>query len=246
MEAWIVTGASRGLGRALVNALLERPQARVVGIARRAPQDIAVDRADRFTFIAADLGSDQDVSGLIGRALAALPAAPDTLTLINNAGLVGPIARGGDYPAEEVGRALAVNLQTPILLANDLLRLAPAGVPLRILSISSGAAVNVYPGWGIYGASKAGLDHFSRHLAAEQAGRVNGARIVALYPGVVDTDMQADIRASSEDDFPNRARFDALKRDGALTSPADAANRILRHIDSADFGAETVVDIRTL
>jgi hypothetical protein len=243
MEAWIVTGASRGLGRALVDAILDRTDARVVGIARRAPQGIA---ADRFTFIAADLGCEQDVNGLIGRALAALPATPDTLTLINNAGLVGPIALGGDYPAEEVVRALAVNLQTPILLANDLLRLAPAGVPLRILSISSGAAVSVYPGWGIYGASKAGLDHFSRHLAAEQAGRANGARIVALYPGVVDTDMQADIRASSEEDFPNRARFDALKRDGALTSPTDAACRILRHIDSVDFGTETVVDIRTL
>lgn len=242
MEGWILTGVSRGIGRALLDALLERPGARVVGVARHAPQALPADTAARFTFIEADLARADQTGQVIGRALAALGEIRQ-LTLINNAGVATPMTLAGHYPADAVARALAVNLQAPILLSNDLLRLAPPDLALNILNITSGAAVNIYPGWGIYGASKAGLDHFTRHLSIEAAGR---ARVCALAPGVVDTAMQADIRASAGTDFPNRARFDDLKRAGALSAPADTARRILAHLASPGFGDEPVLDLRNL
>jgi hypothetical protein len=248
MQAFIVTGCSRGLGLALTRQLLAE-QHEVVGVARHAPPDLAAwQSAGRFQFIAADLADSQALAGLMTRVLAALGKAPySRLSLINNAGVITPVAQAGDYPPEQLIRALAINLTAPMLLSNALLKQGPALSPaLSILNISSGAAAHAYPGWGVYGAGKAAVDHFSRHVALEQSTRKQPARIVALYPGVVDTDMQSAIRASDQHDFPQRARFDELKRDGALSSPELCARRILSYLHSADFASQPVVDLRTL
>lgn len=232
MDAVILTGGSRGLGAALLDALVA--SGRDVAVLARTPP------ATPCRFIRTDLSDPAGARAGIAQALDTFAHA-DRLTLINNAGTVAPITLSGQYPAGEAEQALTLNLVTPILLCNAAIA-AAAGRPLRILNISSGAAVSVYPGWGVYGAGKAGLDHFTRHVAAEHP----GIRAVSLYPGVIDTGMQADIRATREQDFPNRARFDALARDGALSAPADAARRILAWLDHPDFGREPVVDIRHL
>jgi hypothetical protein len=248
MRAYIVTGCSRGLGLALTRRLLAQG-AHVVGVARQAPPafEPAGDAA-RFAFIACDLSSPEEAARLIPRALEQLGDGPfDSLCLINNAGIVTPIAAAGDYPDEEASRAIAINLTSPVQMCNALLGQARSlTTDLRILNISSGAAVSVYPGWGIYGATKAALDHFSRHVALENAGRPNPVRIASLYPGVVDTDMQSTIRASDEQHFPQRARFDALKQEGGLSTPESTAEHILIYLHRADFGSEPVIDIRNL
>ena len=83
----------------------------------------------------------------------------------------------------------------------------------------------MYEGWAAYCASKAAVDQLSRVLAAEEAG--HGLRVVALAPGVVDTDMQSAIRATDAYRFPSVERFHALKADEAFNSPAWVADRIL-------------------
>ncbi|OWY40427.1 short-chain dehydrogenase [Xenophilus sp. AP218F] len=250
MHAFIVTGASRGLGHALCEALLG-DRYFVVGIARRASKglaELAARYPDNLLAIDADLADGQQAAGAIHAALQQLPL-PDcaSITLINNAGVVTPIAQAGHYPADQLRQAIAINLTAP-MLASDALLSATASLPARrrILNISSGAAIKAYPGWSVYCAAKAGLDHFSRAAAAEQQGKSNPAQIVALYPGVVDTEMQDKIRDSDEAQFPQKPRFDALKSDGALSSPAVAARHIVDYLVSPDFGRETVVDIREL
>ena len=248
MIAAIVTGCSRGLGLALSQQLLQQG-CRVVGIARNPPAGLAGVLEDgHFSFISANLAHGCDTENLMHRALGVFEHQHfDRLYLINNAGVVTPMTQAGNYSADQVHSALAINLTTPILLTNAFLATARnCSSDLRILNISSGAAVNTYPGWGIYGASKAAIDHFSRHVALEQAEVDQPARIAALYPGVLDTDMQSSIRASDPAAFSQKARFDALKRDGGLSSPEDTAQRILRYLHSDDYGTETVVDIRTL
>jgi benzil reductase ((S)-benzoin forming) len=248
MIAAIVTGCSRGLGLALTRQLL-RQSCKVIGIARTPPPELETALNDgSLCFISADLSDSTEVEQLMARALDSLGHQQFTrLCLINNAGVVTPMAQAGSYDDSQVHAAMAINLTTPILLTNAFLAAAPQfSSDLRILNISSGAAVSTYPGWGIYGASKAGIDHFSRHVALEQANTVQPARIAALYPGVVDTDMQSSIRATDSQQFPMKERFTALKRDGALTTPEDAARQILRFLDADEFGTETVVDIRTL
>ncbi|BEV71215.1 MULTISPECIES: SDR family NAD(P)-dependent oxidoreductase [unclassified Paludibacterium] len=244
MRGYLLTGCSRGLGLAMTRQLLAEG-ATVVGIARQAP---AEPLPGHFVFVAADLSQPDEVAGLMPRLLAALGDGPfSSLSLINNAGVVTPMALAGHYPAQAVIDAFNINLLSAVLLTNAFLASAARLTQdLRVLNISSGAAAHAYPGWGIYGASKAGLDHFSRHAALEQAAQPNGARVVSLYPGVIDTEMQARIRASDPQDFPQRDRFDALKAEGGLSGPAQAAARILHYLHHADFGREPVIDIRNL
>lgn len=243
MHAYIITGASRGLGHALACHVAGLGHA-VAGIARQASLSL---EGDDIIAIDADLAGP-DAANAVRYALQLLPLTDcSSVTLINNAGTVAPIALAGHYPDEQVAQALTLNLVTPILTTNAFLA-ATAGLALsrRVLNISSGAARSAYPGWGVYGAGKAGLDHFSRVANLEQADNETPARIVALYPGVVDTDMQDTIRRSPAEAFPLLERFIGLKQDGQLTAPAVAAAKIIDFLDSAAFGDTPVVDIREL
>ena len=95
-----------------------------------------------------------------------------------------------------------------------------------------------------YCAAKAGMDHFSRAVALEEKAAANGARIVSLAPGIIDTDMQVALRGAEADMFPDRARFEKFKADGLLDSPASAAAKILKYLARPDFGENPVADIR--
>ena len=95
-----------------------------------------------------------------------------------------------------------------------------------------------------YCAAKAGMDHFTRCVALEEAQAPNGARLCSLAPGVIDTDMQVQLRGADAAAFPDRANFEALKAGGQLTSPEEAARRVLAWLARPDFGAEPVADVR--
>ena len=71
-------------------------------------------------------------------------------------------------------------------------------------------------------------------------------RIASVAPGVVDTDMQGEIRATGLERFPLREKFDALKRDGLLATPAQSATKLVDHALSESFGETPVVDVREL
>ena len=89
------------------------------------------------------------------------------------------------------------------------------------------------------------MDHFSRALALDEAHRgAGGARVVSLAPGVIDTDMQVQLRSADAAGFPERAGFVALKENGQLTSAHDAAARVLAYLARADFGTNPVADVR--
>lgn len=243
----LLTGASRGLGAALARTLATK-DSDLVCIARQSDETLTLPEGARLAWVQADLADSALLELVAERALAALGAGPfATLTLINNAGIVAPIAPCGHYPQGGVEHALALNTLAPMLLCNAFLAWAAGrGAQVRILNISSGAAASAIAGWSVYGASKAALDHFSRCVAAEQACLQGGARVVSLYPGVIDTAMQGEIRAADIGHFPSRARFDALKADGALSTPEAVAQRIAAFLDSPAFGSEPVADIRKL
>lgn len=237
MKKLIITGHTRGLGRALAELYLQRGW-QVLGLARgRADmvspklQQVRIDLADGAA-LAAWLSS-----GLLRDFL----ADADSILLANNAGTVSPNALLGRQRPSETLSAVALNVTAPLLLANAALAARPARVPLDILHIGSGAGRKNYPGWSVYGATKAALDHHARCVAAE--GHEN-VRIACLAPGVVDTAMQGEIRAADEADFPMRPRFAALKEDGGLQSAEETAAKIAAYVESARFGEEAAADIR--
>jgi NAD(P)-dependent dehydrogenase (short-subunit alcohol dehydrogenase family) len=88
------------------------------------------------------------------------------------------------------------------------------------------------------------MDHFTRCMALDEAHKPQGAKVCSLAPGVIDTDMQAQLRDADPDAFPDRQNFANLKTGGQLTSPQDAATRVLAWLDRADFGTNPVADVR--
>jgi NAD(P)-dependent dehydrogenase (short-subunit alcohol dehydrogenase family) len=99
-------------------------------------------------------------------------------------------------------------------------------------------------GQASYCAAKAGIDHLTRALALDEAPHPNGAKLVSLAPGVIDTDMQAQLRAGDPADFPDRPLFVEWKSSGQLASPEAAAARVLAYLARPDFGSHPVADIR--
>jgi NAD(P)-dependent dehydrogenase (short-subunit alcohol dehydrogenase family) len=216
-RAVLITGASRGLGRALFQQFA-RAGARVVGVARDQAAIEAV--AGELTAqglvaygLAADLGAQSDIYPIAGAA-AALVGPIDIL--VHNASSLGPtpLPLLLDTACEDFARVLEVNLLGPFRLSKALV----GNMLLRgrglVVHVSSDAATNAYPRWGAYGVSKAALDHLSRIWAAELA--ESGVRFISIDPGEMDTAMHA---AAIPDADP-----------ATLARPEDVAARIAKFL----------------
>lgn len=241
----IVTGHTRGLGAALVDALRARG-IDVLGVARsrRASKTDASALPGKFDEVKLDLSdSAQLAQWLSGDALTTFLRGAARALLVNNAGTLGPIGPCAVQPPVDVARAVALNVGAPLMLASAFSALT-AGIPdRRIVHVSSGAARNPYAGWSIYCATKAALDQHARACALDAE---HGLRVVSLAPGVVDTEMQGQIRAADEARFPLRERFEEMKRSGQLASPDEAASKFVDYLLSEAFGRAPTADIRQL
>ena len=242
----ILTGASRGLGAAMAEQLLQRGSA-LLTMSRRPSQSLDAKAAETGTPLeqwAIDLADGVAASARLEAWLASQPPF-SSATLINNAALAGKTGPIGDTDATALAAVLRVGLEAPILLTRAFLRATRGwAVPRRVLNISSGAGKKPLTGTAAYCAVKAGLDHFSRVVALDEAHGQNGAMIVSLAPGVIDTDMQTELRASDPRGFPDQPRFAAMKDQGQLTSTRDAAAKVLAYLDRREFGAVPVADVR--
>ncbi|NIC42812.1 SDR family NAD(P)-dependent oxidoreductase [Aquabacterium sp. A08] len=249
----IVTGSSRGLGRALAEQLLS-PQRVLLCLARRPCDDLAHQAMQAGAHLeqwSQDLTDTAEAAERLARWLHSLHAPGlDSATLINNAGVIPAIGPLNDCPPDELARALRVGLEAPMALTGAFLRATQAWVDAgwqgtrKVLNISSGLGRRAMAGQAPYCAAKAGLDHFSRCTALDEARRPRGARIASLAPGVIDTDMQTQLRAGDPARFPDHARFVGLKTEGLLATPAQAARQVLSHLDRPDFGDPVVADVR--
>ena len=252
MKLYVITGASRGLGAALAEGLID-PGHRLICMARsKAPLVALRKRAKaqgcRVTALAVDLSDPAAAASALKKALAGIDQSNCiSACLINNAGVVEPIGPADKLLPGEISAGIQVNLAAPMALTGVFLRqTASWSASRRVLNISSGAAHTAYAGWSLYSATKAALDQFTRCLALEQSALPNGAKVVALAPGMIDTAMQAAVRSANAADFAELPRFIAFKTSGQLPSPQDAAKRVLRYLERADFGAMPVDDVRKL
>ena len=147
------------------------------------------------------------------RAVTAAADQPNTralrsATLINNAGMIPRIGPLASCPPDGLSAALRVGLEAPMQLTAAFLRATGAWVaagwqgPRKVLNISSGLGRHAMAAQAPYCAAKAGMDHFTRCCALEEAANPHGARLVSLAPGVIDTDMQVQLRAGDPGSFP--------------------------------------------
>lgn len=230
----LVTGTSAGLGREVARALLASGWS-VLGVARRgAALDHPAYRHERL-----DLG-DLPAVEAFAAGLAADPAiaAATRLGLVNNAARLGAVRPLTRLSASDLVAALALNAVAPLLLSGALARLA-GGRPLRIVDVSSGAAVRARAGRTVYSSSKAALRLGGMALAAEAEAGIGGTArdlaVVSYEPGMVDTAMQAENRAASPADLPDVALFRALQAEGRLAPPERPAAEIAALLDRDDL-----------
>lgn len=237
----ILTGHSRGLGAAIANELLAR-NIPVLGLARKTNAELGKQFPVTLQQAELDLADTARVTRwLEGDALKRFLEGGETVLLVNNAGVVQPVGPLAAQTPEAVARAISLNVAAPLMLSAALVAASPAARHRRIMHVSSGAGRKAYSGWSIYCATKAALDHHARAVALDE---LAGVRICSLAPGVIDTGMQAEIRAVPLQNFPMRERFDAMKREGRLTSPADCARRLVDYLLAERFGEVPVADLR--
>jgi benzil reductase ((S)-benzoin forming) len=244
----ILTGASRGMGLAIAQQLIAAGHD-LLCISRK-PNDALAQQAAaqgvRCEQWPQDLArTEAAASRLEGWLLSQDGDAFDSVTLINNAGLVPRAAPLDTILVSELAEALRVDLEAPMLLTSAFLRATGRWRAQRkVLNISSGLGRRPMASQAAYCAAKAGMDHFTRCIALEEAGKPNGARVCSLAPGVIDTDMQMQLRNADPSQFPDIGNFIGLKDKGMLTSPAEAAARVLAILGRPDFGASPVADVR--
>ncbi len=165
--------------------------------------------------------------------------------LINNAGVIARIGPLSEADADDLNQALRVGLEAPMQLTAAFLRATGSWPATRkVLNISSGLGRKAMASQATYCAAKAGMDHFTRCVALEEALKPNGATLCSLAPGVIDTDMQTQLRGADASAFPDQHNFVSLKEKGLLTSPDEAAARVLAYLDRPDFGSQPVADVR--
>ena len=178
----IVTGGSRGLGRALVHALAERGWSVVTDARDAAALGRVVTERPGVTAVPGDITDPDHRAALVA-------AAGDRIDLVvNNAGGLGPSPLPAlvDHPLDALGALFTVNVLAPLGLVQAALpNLAPGAV---VVDVTSDAAVEAYEGWGGYGATKAALEHLGRVLAVERP----ELRVLSIDPGDMRTQMHQD------------------------------------------------------
>lgn len=227
----VVTGAGRGIGRATAIGLAEAG-AHVV-VTARSPRAIEAVTAKiregggQALAIPTDVSDPASVDLL---AMQTLRAAGRIDILINNAGVIAPIGMTWEVPPLIWQRNVDINLVGPFLCTHAVLphmihQSSQARVRGKIINVSSGAAASPVPGWSAYCAAKAGVDQFTRVLAAEL--KNHNITVNGVWPGIVDTHMQSEIRHTSPDRFPEQNRFKGYYQMGQLRSPEEVAQLLL-------------------
>jgi benzil reductase ((S)-benzoin forming) len=247
-QLFILTGGSRGMGLAIAHQILSRGHT-LVSIARhrnRVLEDTAHAHGAQLSQWQHDLADAMPAAEQLQSWLVQQPSAQFArVTLINNAGVIPPIAPLSNTPWAAIAQGIRVGLEAPMVLTAAFLQATRAWmIPRQVLNISSGLGRRAIASQATYCAAKAGMDNFSVSVALDEAFQPNGAKICSLAPGVIDTDMQLQLRSADASAFPDVSRFASLKQSGALTSPEEAAARVLAWIDREDFGNPVIADVR--
>jgi NAD(P)-dependent dehydrogenase (short-subunit alcohol dehydrogenase family) len=245
---YILTGGSRGMGLAITEQLLQAGHT-LICISRNQQASLTAKAQQAGAHLEQwthDLADGATASAALKTWLEKQSASYfKSATLINNAGVIPHISPLSQADPHNLAMALRVGLEAPMQLCAAFLGATENWpLPRKVVNISSGLGRRAMASQAGYCAAKAGMDHFTRCLALDEALKPNGAKVTSLAPGVIDTDMQVQLRGAAPQNFPDQHGFQQLKATGQLTTPADAAKRILDYLARPDFGSNPVSDVR--
>lgn len=224
MTLVFLTGASKGLGHALLKMLLQsaNPDLFVLAFSRTEPGD--VDATPQYRWFASDFSDPMGALHTFRQASQGLK--PSKIVFVNNAASIEPLGSVGLLDEAMLQSAIRINVNTPVAITNWMLATFPAA-GLRIVNVSSGAAARPIEGWSQYCASKAFMEMFFGVVAAEAATTGRALEVVNVNPGVMDTGMQQTIRASGIQSKQNE-RLISLYETGGLQSAVAVAHDIYK------------------
>lgn len=212
--------------------------ARVFNLSRRpAPQSehVALDLADPVGWDGAARLFDREIVGFAG----------ETVTFIHSAGVLTPIRFAGEGDPVAYRRNVLLNSASPQVLGDAFFRsAAQSQARATLLFIGSGAASSPYAGWSGYCAGKAASDQWTRAVGLELDHRGRDARVLSVAPGIVETAMQQEIRATPPEHFPEVERFVALHEAGALRKAKEVAQQLWEFL-AGDLESGSVLDLRS-
>lgn len=228
MNYYIITGASKGLGFELSKLLFEKEN-KVFLLSRKTNEEllnIAKEAGSEAIYKEINLDSLFSIEDTMKEIFEEIDlSGASRIALINNAGAVDPIKPMDKVEDHEIVQNINLNLTAPLILTSSFLRRTKEfSGDKRIITISSGAGKRPIEGWGSYCVAKCGVDMMTKVVALE-AGE-NGAKCISFGPGIMDTDMQATIRSSSEEDFKDVEKFKGFKSDGKLLKASVVAEKV--------------------
>lgn len=242
MKLFIITGASKGLGAALLNFALSDNHL-VISISRTK----TLKHPNHF-HITHDLSVSRGIEAKLDRALEKIDKKKvKEVYLINNAAVIEPIGDVESFEVPLLEKHLKVNLLTPMVLSRWPLKQfgKKKKTLITIVNIVSGAAFHPLINWSAYCSSKSGLKMFTDCLNLDYEARKN-FKAISFSPGVMDTDMQTTIRKQSKKNFKNLERFKQLKQKKQLLSPDKVAEGLYHLIQSPQNFKDNHYDIRDL
>jgi len=238
----IITGGTKGLGLGLANEYHKNGY-RVISISRSKKEKLYSEEQYQC-----DLSKTETIETTVKEIFSHLDKNNTThLTLINNAGNLGTVNTLENLSPSDISYTIQVNLIAPLILNSLFIKLSKGwGCKKQIFNISSGAAVNAYESWAMYCSSKAGVDMMTKVISKEQKEISNGVSIVSIYPGVVDTDMQAEVRNTPKENFKSVQRFIDFYEQGDLVSPKKVAEQIYLLDISGELKNGRILDVRNV
>lgn len=271
MNYYIVIGASRGVGAAIVAQLLS-PEAVVIAVSRSGSDELtalAQERNAPLHWLSRDLSDPVAADSLMEEITAIVNthgdpdqpqhqadtpdqrrAQPELVALFLSAAQLEPIGVAGTLDSGAVDAAVRLNLSTAITVTQQFLRhYGAAPYPVRGILLSSGASQRVMPGLSVYSATKAGMNAFVRSAQVE----INGApekfpdvKLYAVSPGKVDTAMQETLRGTDAAALPEREIYQRWKAEGTLATPAETARKLVALLTRNDLEPGSYVHMTDL
>ena len=225
----LITGTGSGIGKALAELLLDKNY-KVIGYSRT-NQIIHTN----FTFIKIDLSSLAATKKLV------FPEANKSdVLLVNNAATIGTIVPFNKKKAQDIINEYQLNLITPTLLNQKFISTYKKNSKL-LVNIGSGAANNPIPSWSTYCATKAGLDMLTQVIAEENHENLT---VFSVHPGIVDTNMQKNIRETKPDLFPLLSKFTSYYNNNELENTENAAKKLYYIIQNFAEFPKNILSIR--
>ncbi len=248
MKHIIITGHSKGLGAGITTALIDENH-HIHGISRTDNTDLqklAAAKGCKINFYSCNLSHTDTIEPIMKLVFEnILHEDCEGIYLINNAGVIKPIGPIETLEQAQMDLHMMINLLAPMYIIKEFVKhFSDWKTEKRILNISSGAAINPYHGWSNYCTGKAGLDMFTRCIATEQEDKKYPVKLMAVAPGIIDTDMQTTIRGTTDAQFIHKQKFVELKESGQLIAPNLAGKKLKELLFSANFKNGDITDIR--